>query len=94
MAKVNLKKVAEDFDSVLKEVWNIWEEARQESIEDGEPAEEFQETPFDTRGWLIMTSLDEQSRESVREDIGWLIGIAYVTGWKLWKPGPREWSPR
>lgn len=91
MAKPNLKKLREDFDNLLAEVWKVWDEAEPEDEDD---AEEWGDDPFQTREWTWQATMDEHERENLREDLGWLLGVAAVTGWRLDKPGPREWAPK
>lgn len=97
MAKPNLKKLREDFDSLLKDVWRVWEEARELSRldEDDEEhlSEKFGNSPFDKTEWTWESTMSDQERENLREDRGWLLGVAAATGWRL-DSGPREWSPR
>ena len=92
MAKPNLKKLREDFNNLLAEVWKVWDEVEPDDEEEAEA--EWGDTPFETRQWTWEANLDEQERENIREDLGWLLGVAAVTGWKLYKPGPREWTPK
>jgi len=92
MAKPDIKKVREGFDETLAHVWERFGEA----VENSDPADRKEYIdPFSSTFWISFSeNFDEEVREGIHYDVGWLEGVSAVTGWSLRRPGPREWSPR
>lgn len=90
MAKPDSKALRKQFDDLMAEIWDKWDE--KEMPEDEE--EEAGDSPFDGTYWMEFTNLDDGERDSFKIDMGWLRGVSDATGWELRRPGPREWSPR
>lgn len=73
------QKLRRAFDGTLKTVWGEYLEYSQA----GSPFEDLAEV------------LPLWENAGFNQELGWLTGVADVTGWSLDRPlGPKQWSPK
>jgi len=85
-------KLRTAFDETLAEIWKAWD-----SVADEEERKHFRD-PFASVYWMDLLTegggYDDEARDILHRDIGWVQGVSDALGWPLYRPTGKEWRPR